>query len=133
MRIDLDEVHTIYWDGTCFQLLERKAVTGEGRGAKLVKQENIGQIREHCLGYYGSLPQVLMGYLKLDIAKDSRETMEALMDYFDVFFERMDAVFKPIGYDIRERYQAAKAAEAARNKKPEPEPEKAPEETACST
>lgn len=126
MRIELDDTFAIEWDGLCYQLLEKKVVTGDSPGRK-AKAENIGQTREHVLGYYGDLPQVLRGYMARDIAKESMETMEALLDYFEAFEARMDAVFKPIGWDIRERYAAAKAAEAARNKKPEPE--KAPEET----
>lgn len=104
MRIDLDETYSIEWDGMSFQLLEKKVVTGEGPGANKVKKENIGQVRERCLGYYSNLSHALSGYIKQDIAKESIETMEALMDYFDTFYERLDAVFKPIGYDIKKRY-----------------------------
>lgn len=114
MKIDLDETYSIKWDGTCFQLMEKKVVTGEGPAADKVKKENIGLVREKCLGYYSNLAHALSGYIKQDVAKESIETMEALMDYFDAFYERLDAVFKPIGYDIKKRH--------AETLKPEPTP-----------
>ena len=118
MRIPLDETYSIDFDGSCFQLLEKKVVTGEGRGAHKVKAENIGQTREQCLGYYGNLSHALQGYLKQNIAAESLETFEAILEYFDAFYERMDAVFKPIGYDIRRLYTEQKEREAAKKIKP---------------
>jgi hypothetical protein len=39
-------------------------ITGEGKGAKKTKAENIGKMRETLCGYYGTnLRQVLMAYV----------------------------------------------------------------------
>jgi len=118
LRITLDETYCIDFDGNCFQLLEKKVITGEGRGAKKVKAENIGQTREQCLGYYGKLSDALMGYMKQEIHAESLETMEMIMEFFETFYDRLDAVFKPIGYDIKKLYAEQKEREAAKKVKP---------------
>ncbi|MFA6132404.1 MAG: hypothetical protein WC869_00155 [Phycisphaerae bacterium] len=64
MRLQIDPNWAIDWDGQCLTLIHFTVITGEGKGAKKTKAENIGKMRENLLGYYGSnLKQVLMAYV----------------------------------------------------------------------
>lgn len=63
-HIDLDANYALDWDGRCITLMQKIVITGEGRGAHLVKKENIGKIKEVELGHYGKLDQVLEHYVR---------------------------------------------------------------------
>ncbi len=63
MRLQINEHWAVDWDGQCYTLIHFTVVTGEGKGAKKTKAENIGKLRENFCGYYGhNLKQALMGY-----------------------------------------------------------------------
>lgn len=69
-RIVLDSDYEIDFDGErCYTLIRKTIITGEGRGAHLVKKENIGKVRESDCGYYGKLIQALGAYVNLVPAK----------------------------------------------------------------
>ena len=63
-HIDLDSNYALDWDGRCITLMQKIVITGEGRGAHLVKKENIGKTKEVDIGYYGRLDQVLEAYVR---------------------------------------------------------------------
>lgn len=64
MRLQITPTWAIDWDGQCLTLIHLTVITGEGKGAKKTKAENIGKLRENLIGYYGTnLKQVLMAYV----------------------------------------------------------------------
>lgn len=78
-RIVLDADYEIDFDGErCYTLIRKSVITGEGRGAHLVKKENIGKVREIDCGYYGNLGQVLGAYANLAPGKAS--DLKGIMD-----------------------------------------------------
>lgn len=64
MRLQITPTWAIDWDGQCLTLIHLTVITGEGKGAKKTKAENIGKLRENLIGYYGTnLKMVLMAYV----------------------------------------------------------------------
>jgi len=63
-RIVIDEEYEIDFDGIrCYTLIQKKVITGEGRGAHLLKDKgSIGKTRELELGFYGTFAQCLGAY-----------------------------------------------------------------------
>ena len=62
-RIELDNDFSLIHDGRCLTLVRKTVITGEGRGAHLIKKENIGKVKDNEEGYYGRLDQALTVYV----------------------------------------------------------------------
>jgi hypothetical protein len=62
-RIELDDSYSMVFDGRCISLVKKVVITGEGRGAHLIKKENIGKVKDHEEGFYGRLDQALSAYM----------------------------------------------------------------------
>lgn len=62
MRIDLDSVYSIKSDENNFILVENRV-----KGKDSV---NVGELYEVSIGYYGSLPAALSGYIKNYLRKN---------------------------------------------------------------
>lgn len=85
MRLQLDPSWAIDWDGQCYTLIHFTVITGEGKGAKKTKAENIGKLRENLCGYYGSnLRQVIGAYVsKAALEGDGTADISKLIDKLD--------------------------------------------------
>lgn len=54
MRITLNDTFDIEIDESCTTLIRKVVVTGTGRGKHLVKQDNIGKVRDQYEGFFMS-------------------------------------------------------------------------------
>lgn len=79
-RITIDKDYQLDYDGKCYTLIFNSVITGEGRGAHLVKKENIGKVREIECGYYAKLGQALGAYINRvpERASNLNELMEVI-------------------------------------------------------
>ena len=65
MRLQIDPHWAVDWDGSNLTLVHLTVITGEGKGARMTKAENIGKMRETNEGYYGkNLRAALQGYVE---------------------------------------------------------------------
>lgn len=62
-RIELDKDFSLIFDGRCISLVRKTVITGEGRGAHLIKKENIGKMKDNDEGFYGRLDHALSAYM----------------------------------------------------------------------
>lgn len=77
--IDLDQDYSLNFDGRCITLIHKTVITGEGRGAHLIKKENIGKVREVELGYYGRIDQALSAYISYAAASANPDAKAILV------------------------------------------------------
>ncbi len=64
MRIQLDPEWLIDGDALSVNLIQLKTVTGDNAKGRAPKPENIGKIREETFGFYGTVQQACLAYLK---------------------------------------------------------------------
>ena len=66
-RIDLNDDWAIAYDGIGWKLIEKKIITGVGKGSHLVKPENIGKRREYDYSYPATLTDALGAFVKVSL------------------------------------------------------------------
>lgn len=97
MRIDIDDTYTIDADDVCTTLIFKSKVTGTGRGAHLVKAENIGKEREAACGYYVDVAHACAAYLKLTTASlPGKQTAQALIDHWSQCCLKIEEMVKKL-------------------------------------
>jgi hypothetical protein len=82
-RIELDNDFSFLFDGRCITLVRKTVITGEGRGAHLIKKENIGKIKDNEEGHYGRLDQALSAYVSKAAASASPD-VQAILNKLNV-------------------------------------------------
>lgn len=114
MRLQICPNWAIDWDGQCYTLIHFTVITGEGKGAKKTKAENIGKMRENLLGYYGSnLKQVLFAYVsKAALEGDGTTDVAGLMHKLDQIEDTIAKLGKPTFVDDVKPAEAPVAPEA---------------------
>lgn len=83
-RIELDKDFSFLFDGRCITLVRKTVITGEGRGAHLIKKENIGKIKDNDEGYYGRLDQALSAYIHKAGASASPDVQAVLNKLLEI-------------------------------------------------
>lgn len=83
-RIELDKDFSFVFDGRCITLIRKTIITGEGRGAHLIKKENIGKVKDNEEGHYGRLDQALGAYISKAAASASPDVQAVLNKLLDI-------------------------------------------------
>ena len=83
-RIELDKDFSLLFDGRCITLVRKSVITGEGRGAHLIKKENIGKIKDNDEGFYGRLDQALSAYMHKAAAGASPDVAAVLNKLLEI-------------------------------------------------
>ncbi len=83
-RIELDNDFSILHDGRCITLIRKTIITGEGRGAHLIKKENIGKTKDNEEGHYARLDQALTAYVSKAGASASPDVKSVLVKLSEI-------------------------------------------------
>jgi hypothetical protein len=83
-RIELDKDFSLLHDGRCLTLVRKTVITGEGRGAHLIKKENIGKTRDVEEGHYARLDQALTAYISKAGANAGQDCIAVLNKLLEI-------------------------------------------------
>ena len=83
-RVELDNDYSLIHDGRCTTLVRKTIITGEGRGAHLIKKENIGKVKDNEEGHYARLDQALTAYVSKAAANASPDVKSVLVKLAEI-------------------------------------------------
>jgi len=122
MRLQICPAWAVDWDSQCYTLIHLTVITGEGKGAKKVKAENIGKMRENLVGYYGSnLKQALMAYVtKAALEGDGVTDVSGLLYKLDQIEATVAKLGKPTFADDAPQAEATTTEAPVTEEPPKP-------------